>query len=76
MVHTILTQFAFAPPSILDVERVAGAIWDFDGRKIEGGRVLGSGLHGRVFSVATDDSKYVKTFKSTEEYEAEKSALD
>lgn len=48
-VRTILTQFAFAQPSDLGIQRVADAVWNFGGQKIiEGRRVLGSGLHGKV----------------------------
>ena len=72
-VRTVLSQFAFASPDELSVTT---AEWVFGTTRVEARAAIGSGLHGRVFSVASFDNKFVKTFESTEACSMEKQVLD
>ncbi len=72
-VHTVLSQFAFASPDELSVTT---AEWMFGTTRVEAGTAIGSGLHGRVFSVASSSNKFVKTFESKEACSMEKEVLD
>jgi len=72
-VHTVLSQFAFASPDELSVTT---AEWMFGTTRVEARTAIGSGLHGRVFSVASSNNKFVKTFESTEACSMEKHVLD
>jgi len=72
-VHTVLSQFAFASPDELSV---TSAEWMFGTTRVEARTAIGSGLHGKVFSVASSDNKFVKVFESTEACSMEKRVLD
>jgi hypothetical protein len=74
MVRKMLTQFAFAKPAALGI--IEDLVWIFeDSKKTEAKRVLGSGLHGSVFSVVHDKSMFVKVFKDKDKLGNEESAL-
>ena len=76
MVRKMLTQFAFAEPAALGITKNVAWIFRNGGEnRFEAKRVLGSGIHGRVFSVVQDESKFVKVFKVEEELRNEESAL-
>lgn len=72
-VRKVLSQFAFASPDDLSVTT---AEWMFGTTRIEARTALGSGFQGRVFSVASHDNKFVKTFESTAACLKEKQVLD
>ena len=74
-VQTILTQFAFADPCNLGFDRMSKAHWNFNGRMVQGGRILGEGLHGSVFSVIGEPGKFVKTFESEDDCRNEEQSL-
>mmetsp|Transcript_9736 Transcript_9736/g.26985 ORF Transcript_9736/g.26985 Transcript_9736/m.26985 type:complete len:614 (-) Transcript_9736:524-2365(-) len=74
MVRKLMSQFAFASPKELGVNAVKQ--WDFGGTFVEGRRAIGSGLHGRVFSIAASETKFVKTFESPQACAREKGVLD
>jgi hypothetical protein len=74
MVGKMLTQFAFAKPAALGINE--GLVWMFgDAKEIEAKSVLGSGLHGSVFSVVQDKAMFVKVFKDEDVLGKEESAL-
>jgi hypothetical protein len=72
-VRTILTQFAFATPHALGFR--TPSLWQFPNGTIEAAKVFGRGLHGKVFSVANDSTRFVKTFASASDCESEATAL-
>ena len=77
-VQDVLTRFAFAPATALSVRDVS---WDMHcGRSIvthvRAGRVLGSGLHGEVYTVDGDESQFVKTFETNSIRDTEADILD
>lgn len=72
-VHTVLSQFALASPDELSVTTTE---WMFGTTRVEARTAIGSGLHGRVFSVASSNNKFVKTFESAEACSMEKQVLD
>ena len=69
----MLSQFAFASPNELSV---APAEWVFGTTRVEARGAIGSGLHGTIFSFASSNNKFVKTFESTEACSMEKQVLD
>eukprot|EP00978_Attheya_sp_CCMP212_P007981 scaffold18569_cov42-Attheya_sp.AAC.2 len=73
MVRTILTQFAFATPDDLGFR--TPPLWRFANYTIDAGKVFGTGLHGKAFSVANDSTMFVKTFSSASGFESEATAL-
>ena len=74
-VQNVMSRFAFATPVQLDVDTTRQ--WDFGGTtQVEARSALGSGLHGRVFSVASSSTMFVKTFDSLENCAKEKNVLD
>ena len=74
-VQNVMSRFALATPEQLGVDTTRQ--WDF-GRttQVEARCALGSGLHGRVFSVASSSTMFVKTFDSLENCAKEKNMLD
>jgi hypothetical protein len=75
VVRTMLTQFAFAQPCHLGFDHMSKAHWSFNNTNVVGGRVLGEGLHGSVFSVANEPWKFVKVFESVGDCEREVDSL-
>lgn len=47
------------------------ANWSFNNARVEGGRILGEGLHGSVFSVVNNPQQFVKTFENEEDCQRE-----
>ena len=72
-VRTVLSQFALASPDELSV---TSAEWTFGSTHEDARTAIGSGLHGRVFSVVSSSNKFVKTFESPEACSTEKRVLD
>ena len=58
LVRRVLSRFAFASPDELSV---APPEWVFGTTRVEARGVIGSGLHGTVFSVASSNNKFVKS---------------
>ena len=74
-VRTVLTQFAFAKPDHLGFDLMSRAHWIFNDIMVQGGRILGEGLHGSVFSVTNEPLQFVKTFATKDDCQQEAAAL-
>ena len=73
LVREVLSRFAFASSTELSV---SVASWMFGQRHVHATSVLGSGLHGKVFSVASSPDKFVKEFETISQHAMEKRVLD
>jgi hypothetical protein len=67
-VRDVLTRFALATPEQLSVQCLA---WTFpaggtSSRTVYGGKALGAGLHGKIFS-SSDGSVFIKSFRTEAE---------
>lgn len=74
MVKTIISQFAFTLPAALGLDMAKKTVWQIK-ELLREAFDRGSGLHGKVFSVANKESSFVKTFEDRAEFESELSAL-